>query len=173
MVINGVPHRVTKMITGKRGKGGGFVKATLKNIVSGDKTFEKTFTADEMVEHADLEREKYQYSYSDSNLYVFMNTITFEEVQLPKEEVENGNLLVEGQEVQLCKFGKQVIGVELPMTFDYTVTAVMEAEGGSSGAYHPVLLNSGFKLLVPDHIKENDVIKVGSEIGVVTTQRCK
>lgn len=47
LVLDGVPHRVTKIIQGKRGKGGGFVKATLKNMESSN-TFEKTFTSDEV-----------------------------------------------------------------------------------------------------------------------------
>lgn len=45
-----MPHRVTKIIQGKRGKGGGFVRATLKNMESSN-SFEKTFTSDEMGEY--------------------------------------------------------------------------------------------------------------------------
>jgi hypothetical protein len=55
IILDGQPHRCTKMIQGKRGKGGGFIRATLKNILTNN-TFEKTFTSDEIVEHADLER---------------------------------------------------------------------------------------------------------------------
>lgn len=48
IVLDGVPHRVTKMNQGKRGKGGGFVRATLKNLLTDNTTFEKTFTSDEI-----------------------------------------------------------------------------------------------------------------------------
>ena len=47
IVLDGAPHRVIKIIQGKRGKGGGFVRATLKNMISPN-SFEKTFTSDEL-----------------------------------------------------------------------------------------------------------------------------
>jgi translation elongation factor P/translation initiation factor 5A len=46
ILVNGAPHYVKKIMQGKRGKGGGFVKATLKNLLT-TSTFEKTFTSDE------------------------------------------------------------------------------------------------------------------------------
>ena len=51
LVLDGVPHRVTKITQGKRGKGGGFVRAVVKNLVSAN-SYEKTFTSDENVEIA-------------------------------------------------------------------------------------------------------------------------
>jgi translation elongation factor P/translation initiation factor 5A len=82
----------------KRGKGGGFIKATLKNFVTGN-SYEKPFTSDEMVEHADLERKPVSYSWADELNYIFMDLETFEEVILPQTEVELGHFLVAGQEV--------------------------------------------------------------------------
>jgi elongation factor P len=171
LVIDGVPHRVAKITQGKRGKGGGFVRATLKNIKSAQ-VFEKTFTSDEMVEHADMEREKYQYSWNDGNLYVFINTVSFEEVQLLKEDVDKAEFLVEGQEVMLLMFNDAVMGVELPLTLEYAIDEVLGSENGSSGGYHSVRLSSGATVLVPEHLKEGDVIKVNNKeakyVGVVS-----
>ena len=87
------------MIQGKRGKGGGFVKATLKNLITGN-TYEKTFTSDEIVEHAELERKGASFSWSDEDNYIFMDLETFEEIVLPKVEVELGDFLTPGLEVQ-------------------------------------------------------------------------
>jgi elongation factor P len=111
------------MIQGKRGKGGGFVRATCKNLVSGQ-TFEKTFTSDEIVEHAELERESVTFSWSDSNNYYFMSTETFEERVVPKAEVENGAFLQDSMEVKIVKFRDSIIGVELPHVHEYTVVSV-------------------------------------------------
>lgn len=85
LVLDNIPHRVTKIIQGKRGKGGGFIKATLKNLQTGF-THEKTFTSDETVEHADMERQIAQFSWKDTSddTLVFMNTQTFEEIRIPK-----------------------------------------------------------------------------------------
>ena len=56
IVLDGSPHRVLSITQGKRGKGGGFVRAKVKNLVSNN-VFEKTYTSDETVEVADLEKE--------------------------------------------------------------------------------------------------------------------
>jgi translation elongation factor P/translation initiation factor 5A len=98
IILDNQPHRCSKIIQGKRGKGGGFIKATLKNLITGN-SYEKTFTSDEMVEHADLERKPVSYSWADDLNYIFMDLETFEEVILPQTEVELGHFLVAGQEV--------------------------------------------------------------------------
>lgn len=113
IILDNQPHRCTKFVQGKRGKGGGFVRATLKNIITGN-TFEKTFTSDEMVEHADLERRLVSFSWSDDVNYIFMDAENYEEVMIPKTTVEMGHYLIPGLEVmtlikrqvwQHCFFG--------------------------------------------------------------------
>ena len=86
------------MVQGKRGKGGGFIKATLKNLITGN-TYEKTFTSDEIVEHADLERRGVTYSWADDTNYYFMDLETFEEIVIQHKNVEYGDYLVAGLEV--------------------------------------------------------------------------
>ena len=110
IILDGQPHKCVKMIQGKRGKGGGFVKATLKNLISGN-TYEKTFTSDEIVEHAELERKTASFSWSDENNYIFMDLETFEEIILPKEEVELGDFLTPGLEVRLSSYAFFVLTV--------------------------------------------------------------
>ena len=83
ILVDGAPHRVSKITQGKRGKGGGFVRATVKNLLSGQ-VFEKTYTSDEMIEFADLEKELATFSWEDSDNYIFMSTQTFEEIPVPK-----------------------------------------------------------------------------------------
>jgi translation elongation factor P/translation initiation factor 5A len=53
-----------------------------------------------VVEFAELERETVQYSWSDSDHYIFMSKTTFEEVKVPRAEIENGQFLLEGSEVR-------------------------------------------------------------------------
>ena len=123
LVIDSVPHRVISITQGKRGKGGGFVRARLKSLVSNN-TFEKTFTSDEIVEEADLEKVTVQYSWNDGNEYIFIDTTSFEETRVNTEIIDKRDFLCEGQEVTLLKFGEEVIGVQMPIVCEYTVTAI-------------------------------------------------
>ena len=81
ILVDDAPHRVSKIIQGKRGKGGGFVRATVKNLISGQ-VFEKTYTSDEMVEFADLEKETATYSWDDADNYIFMSRLLFQSILL-------------------------------------------------------------------------------------------
>jgi elongation factor P len=124
VVLEGVPHKVGRITQGKRGKGGGYVRAVLKNLVTGQ-VFEKTFLTDEVVELAELEREVCQYSWSDGSMFSFLHSTTFEEIQLSKEDIGTDcEFLVEGQEVKVAKFREKIIGVELPKTYEYEVLSI-------------------------------------------------
>jgi len=128
LVIDGSPHRVTSsirmtrikytfltyrlgIIQGKRGKGSGFIKAKLKSLANGT-SFERTFISDDIVEHAELETEAASYSWEEADNLVFINSTTFEELRIPKSEVENFKFIQEGQDVKLQKFNDKIIGMK-------------------------------------------------------------
>lgn len=73
------------------------------------------------VEFADLEKEEVQYSWSDGETFHFMNTKTYEQVSLSKEDVTDHEFLTEGIEVKVQKFRDQVIGVEMPKVAEFQV----------------------------------------------------
>jgi len=159
LVLDNVPHRVTKITQGKRGKGGGFVKATLKNLSTGY-THDRTFTSDETVEHAEMERQAVQYSWADGGELVFLNP-EFEEVRVPKTLVDNAHFLLEGQEVKLLRFKESILGVELPVIAEYTVVGVdpsREHGGNLMGK-----LDTGHELWMPLFIKEGTRVRVNTE----------
>lgn len=147
---------------GKRGKGGGFVKATLKNLSTGF-THDKTFTSDETVEHADMERQVASYSWADTTdeSLVFMHVETFEEIRIPKSLVENSHFLVGGQEVKLLKFRDAVLGVEIPVISEYEVTEVdpSKEHGGNMMA----TIQTGHALWVPVFIKPGTRIRINTQ----------
>ena len=88
---------------------GGFVKARVKKIPEGN-TFEKTFDSSEMVEIAEIEKEKVQYTWEDTHDFVFMDMTTFEEKRVQKEDVLAAKFMQEGAEVKLQIYDGKVIG---------------------------------------------------------------
>lgn len=154
--VNGDPHKVTKKTQGKKGKGSGFVRVMLKNLVSGQ-SYEKTWTSDEMVDLTPLTREVYQYSWNDGSTYVFLNSETFEEVQLAKEDVEDKEWMQEGCEVRLLSYKDRCIGVELPIFGVYTVKSI-SAGGNEEGKL--ATLDTGAKCYVPEFIQIGEKIRL-------------
>lgn len=81
IVIDGVPHRISKITQGKRGKGGGYVRAVCRNLLTGG-VFDKTYNSDEDVEVADLRKDVAQYTWKDGDMFCFQDTKTFDEVKI-------------------------------------------------------------------------------------------
>jgi translation elongation factor P/translation initiation factor 5A len=103
------PHKVMKITQGKRGKGGGFVRAKLKNLFT-QTTFEKTFTSDENVESATFEKLRAQYNWTDGNEHVFNCNETFDEIRIHKDSVDTP--LIEGTSYKLLKCSGRFIGID-------------------------------------------------------------
>lgn len=112
ILLDGAPHRVMKITQGKRGKGGGFVKAKLQHVFN-NATFEKTFTSDESVEEASYEKKKAQFSWSDGDELVFMDSETFEEIRISKKTVDDAGSFKEGETYRLLKCEGKYIGIDL------------------------------------------------------------
>ena len=86
--IDGELWRVVEFLHVKPGKGSAFVRSKLKNLRTGA-VQEKTFRAGEKVEQAQIDRKEMQYLYADGDNYVFMDTSTYEQLELNKAQIED------------------------------------------------------------------------------------
>ena len=75
---------VTKSQSVKPGKGGAFNQVEMKNIKNNSKKNER-FRASEEVERVRVDEEKFQYLYQLENKLIFMNLISYEQIELDKE----------------------------------------------------------------------------------------
>lgn len=96
---------------GKRGKGGGFIRAKLRNLTN-QAVFEKTYTSDEVVEEADYDKQKLQFSWRDGEQLVFLDISSFEEVKIPKDQIESHENLKEGEVVKVLRCQGVFLGME-------------------------------------------------------------
>ena len=98
----------------KPGKGGAVVRSKLKNIESG-KTVDKTFNADVKVEVANVDKRTMQYLYNDGTSYVFMDTGTYDQLEVSPEIVGDAkNFMLENQEAIVATNDGRVLYIELP-----------------------------------------------------------
>ena len=70
----------------KPGKGAAFVRTKLKDIKNGG-VVERTFRPTEKCPQAHIDRKDMQYLYKDGDLYTFMDTETYDQVQLSDDLV--------------------------------------------------------------------------------------
>src|SRR5881392_2258943 len=65
----------------KPGKGGAFVRTTLKNVRSGA-VLDRTFRAGEKVEQAMVDKREMQYLYRAGDDFVFMDNATYDQINV-------------------------------------------------------------------------------------------
>jgi elongation factor P len=147
----------------KPGKGGAFVRTKLKNVLTGS-VIERTFRAGEKVDEVRLERRPVQYSYSDGQLYYFMDQETFDMIPLAENVIGSDQLryLKENMECEGLVHGDTVISVELP---NFVELRIAETDPGvrgdtAQGGTKPAKLETGAVVNVPLFLNEGDIIRV-------------
>ena len=159
----------------KPGKGPAFVRTKLRNVESG-KNVDKTFNAGTKVETANVDRRTMQYLYNDGTSYVFMDTGTYEQLEVPPEIVGDAkNFMLENQEAIVASNDGRVLYVELPASVELEVTYTEPGLQGdrSTGGTKPATVETGASVAVPLFITTGERIKVdtrdGSYLGRVSS----
>src|SRR3954463_9302429 len=129
----------------KPGKGGAFVRTTLKNVLSG-KVVDKTFNAGTKVDTATVDKRDMQYLYKDGTDFVFMDMNTYDQVHVPADTVGTAaNLLLENQEAIVAMHEGTLLYVELPTSVVLEITYTEPGLQGdrSTGGTKPATVQTG------------------------------
>ena len=165
--VDGNPFKVTEFQHVKPGKGAAFVRIKIKHLGTG-KVIEKTVHAGDKFETPDLQQKTMQYLYDDGEMLQFMDTQTYDQIGLTREQVgkETFDFMVDGMNVEILFHNGKAISVEIPQT---VVLEVVETppnfKGDSQGGKKPATLESGAVVQVPFFILEGDKIKVDTIDG--------
>ncbi|SES83001.1 translation elongation factor P (EF-P) [Oceanobacillus limi] len=151
----------------KPGKGAAFVRSKLRNLRNGN-IAEKTFRGGEKVSKAHVENKKMQYLYASGNSHAFMDTNTYEQIELQSNQIERElQYIKENMEVSIITYEGEILGVELPNNVELEV---VETEPGikgdtASGGSKPATLETGLTIQVPFFINKGDVLVVSTADG--------
>jgi len=149
------------------GKGHGMIQAKLREVASGT-GFEYRFRSDERIERAVLEQQSMEFLYADGDEYVFMNSETYEQINLTAELLgENVSYLLPNIQVKVEFFQDQPIGIELPQSVELEVVETEpELKGATASASaKPATLETGLVVQVPQFIKVGEKIRVDTSEG--------
>jgi elongation factor P len=146
----------------KPGKGPAFVRTKLKNVES-NKTVDKTFNAGTKVETANVDKRTMQYLYNDGSSYVFMDTSTYEQLEVTPEVVGDAkNFMLENQEAIVATNEGRVLFIELPASVELLIAETEPGLQGdrSTGGTKPATLETGHTIAVPLFITSGEKVKV-------------
>lgn len=156
----------------KPGKGGAFVRTKLKELESG-RVVDYTFRAGEKFDDVRVESKKMQFLYSSGSAFHFMDTNTYEQVELDSDFVgQAAKWLRENDEAEILTADGEYIGVEPPIFVELEVTATDPGFKGDTvqGATKPATLETGAVVQVPMFVENGDRLKIDTRDGRYVTR---
>ncbi len=151
----------------KPGKGAAFVRVKMKNVITGG-NIERTFNPTEKVEEAQITISEMQYLYNDGQVYTFMDTNTYEQVELKKEMLEDTLAYLKDEMlVKVLSYKGNVFGVEPPTFVELEVTYTEPGIKGSTstGTTKPATVETGASFQVPIFVEIGNKIRIDTRTG--------
>ncbi len=151
----------------KPGKGGAFVRTTLKNVLTG-KVVDKTFNAGTKVDVATVDKRDMTYLYKEGSDYVFMDGDTFDQVYVSEQTLGTvKNYLLENMGAMVAMHEGAPLYVELPASVELLVAHTDPGLQGdrSTGGTKPATLETGAEIQVPLFLTTGEKIKVDTRDG--------
>ncbi len=151
----------------KPGKGNTVVRSKLKHVLTG-KVVDRTFNSDTKVESASVDRREMQYLYHDGEAYVFMDTDTFDQLNLSEDVVGDAkNYLLESATATVALHDGNPLYIDLPASVELEVTYTEPGLQGdrSTGGTKPATVETGLQIQVPLFITTGERVKVDTRDG--------
>jgi elongation factor P len=166
------PFEITFFQHVKPGKGNAFTRTRIKSLLSG-RVLEPTFKSGDKVGVPDVEEKAMQYLYKEDDHYVFMDSKSFEQINITEEQLgESRNFIKENLDTYVFFYNGNPIGVTLPNAVDLKVIKCDPGVRGDtvSGAMKPATVETGYTINVPLFINEGDVLKIDTRTGEYLTR---
>ncbi|WEX09985.1 elongation factor P [Chelativorans sp. AA-79] len=149
----------------KPGKGGAYNQVELKNLIDGTKLNER-FRSAETVEKVRLEQKDFTFLYEQGEALVFMDSETYEQLELQKEFVgDRAAFLQDGMTVTVELYEEKPIGISLPPQVTLEVAEADPVIKGqtATSSYKPAVLENGVRVMVPPFVSAGEKIVVDTD----------
>jgi elongation factor P len=140
----------------------GIVQAKLYSLKSSS-YYDVRFRSDDSIETVQLDRKNMEYLYHTDNLYTFMDTQTYEQVDIPTGVLgETVKYLLPNNELKVEFHDGVPVGVELPITVDLKIVETNPPLKGATASASPKTaeLETGIVVKVPQFLQVGDVVRI-------------
>ncbi|TYB87605.1 elongation factor P [Oceaniovalibus sp. ACAM 378] len=149
----------------KPGKGGAFAQVEMRNLRNGSKLNERFRSADK-VEKVRLDQKDQQFLYESDGMLVFMDTETYEQIELPTELLgERRPFLQDGMTIHIEYYDSEALSATLPQKVTCRIAETEPVVKGQTAAnsFKPAILDNGIKVMVPPFVGQDVDIIVNTE----------
>ncbi len=168
--INGEPYVVKKIdVRNPTSRGATTLYKVRFTHMKTRQKLDETYKSDDILKTADCSKVNVQFSYQEGDTYYFMNSETYEQYSLSKEDMEDQvDYLSDGLDgIVLLLMDDAALGIQLPTTITLQIVETPPAMKGASATSRtkPARLSTGLEIQVPEYIESGEMIKVNSETG--------
>ena len=165
--MDGNVYQIIEFQHVKPGKGAAFVRTKIRNVIAGS-VVERTFNPNDKFPSAFVERRDMEFSYSDGDLYYFMDPESYELVPINSSSLSDNFKFVKENEIcKILSYKGNVFGVEPPTTVTLLITKTDPGFKGdtATNATKPAVLETGAEVKVPLFIDEGEFIIIDTRTG--------
>lgn len=151
----------------KPGKGSAFVRTKLRNLRTGA-IIDHTFNSGIKVEKAHIDKDKMQYLYADGETIIFMDNNTYEQIEIPKTNLEwQLKFMKENETVEVTRYENEILGVDLPNSVELEVVECEMAVKGdtATNAQKNAVMETGLSVKVPLFIEVGEKLVINTTDG--------
>ena len=151
----------------KPGKGAAFVRTKTKNVLTGS-VVEKSYNPTAKFPTAFIERKDMEYSYSDGDLYYFMDPESYELIPINSADLsDNFKFVKDGMVCKILSYKGKVFGVEPPTFVELEITQTDPGFAGNTAtnATKPATVETGAEIKVPLFINEGEKVQIDTRTG--------
>lgn len=155
-------YRVNELMHVTPGKGRGMVQAKLYSYKT-DSYYEKRFRSDETIETVYVERTEMEYLYQTDDDYVFMNTTTYDQVEISSKVLGNAmDYILPNARLKVQFYEGAPVGIELPITVDLKIVETDPPLKGATASASPksAKLETGITVKVPQFLQIGEEIRI-------------
>jgi elongation factor P len=166
--VDGTIYRIVEFQHVKPGKGGAFVRTKLRKLDDAS-VQDKTFRAGEKFRPVRTETRRMQYLYDSGDAAVFMDSSSYEQLELPGDVAGDAmRWVVPNSEVEVLFVDERPAGVQVQSAVEMAVTDTqpgVKGDTASGGGTKPATLESGVRVDVPLFVNEGDRVRVDTRSG--------
>jgi elongation factor P len=166
--VDGSIYRILEFQHVKPGKGGAFVRTRLRKLDDGT-VHDKTFRAGEKFRPVHTETRRMQYLYASGDAHVFMDSSSYEQLELPGDVAgDTMRWVMPNSEVDVLFVDDRPSGVQVASAVEMAVSDTqpgVKGDTASGGGTKPATLESGVVVEVPLFVNEGDRVRVDTRSG--------
>ena len=151
----------------KPGKGNTYVRTKYRNIRTG-RVNEENFQQSAKFESVDMRTREMQYLYTDGDLYYFMDTETYEQIEVGSDLIGGNAKWFKENDICLLNYANEVLyAVQPPMFIEVEITETDPGFKGDTvqGGTKPAVIETGAQIQVPMYLNVGERVKVDTRTG--------